>query len=102
MNYHNRVAVLVVTISTFLILGMGMFRLRLESDPENLWVSHSSDGYKQEQDFNNQFGAFFRTEQIILAQEEASAANIFVHDHLHSLYFLLSLINKQSTTFENR
>lgn len=52
--------------------------------------------------FNNQYGAFFRTEQIILAQNGEKEKNIFDHDHLYSLYFLLSLINKKSIMYQGR
>ena len=54
-----------------LFLGtLGMLNIRLETDPQNLWVSHDSTGYQQEMNFNQQFGAFFRTEQIIMAQNQ--------------------------------
>jgi len=47
-----------------------LLSLRLETDPQSLWVSHNSLGYEQEMNFNDQYGAFFRTEQIILAQND--------------------------------
>ena len=101
-NYHNRMVVLIASLSVSLFFAVGLFNLRLETDPEKLWVSEESIGYQQEQDFNRQYGAFFRTEQIILAQDELQEANIFDHDHLKTFYFLLSLINKKSVTFEDR
>ena len=69
-NYHHRLIVLIASVSISLFFAVGMFNLRLETDPEKLWVSEESIGYQQEQDFNEQYGAFFRTEQIILAQDE--------------------------------
>jgi len=53
-------------------------------------------------DFNDKFGAFFRTEQIIMAQDDDADRNIFTHDHLYSFYFLLSLINKKTVVQEGR
>ena len=60
-NNSNRVPILIASIFITLALGMGMLNLRVETDPQNLWVSHDSIGYEQEMDFNNQYGAFFRT-----------------------------------------
>ena len=62
----------------------------METDPQSLWVSQSSIGYEQEMNFNEQYGAFFRTEQIILAQNNGAEINIFDREHLTSLYFLLT------------
>jgi Niemann-Pick C1 protein len=53
-------------------------------------------------DFNSNFGAFFRTEQIIMAQNGDKDSNIFTHDHLYGLYFLQSLINTKSVVREGR
>lgn len=92
-NYKNRGIVVMGTVAVFLIFSLGMLNVRLESDPQNLWVSHDSPGYQEEQDFNQHFGAFFRTEQIIMAQNEDRQANIFTHQHLYGFYLLLSLVN---------
>lgn len=67
-NYHNRAIVITGTITVFLLFSLGLLNMRLETDPQSLWVSHDSEGYHQETNFNNNFGAFFRTEQIIMAQ----------------------------------
>ena len=92
-NYKNRGFIVMGTLSLFLIFSLGMLHIRLETDPQNLWVSHDSIGYEQEMDFNSQFGAFFRTESIIMVQNNEAQDNIFTHRHLYGLYFLLSLIN---------
>lgn len=76
-NYKNRAIVTMGTIAVFLIFSLGMLNIRLESDPQNLWVSHDSIGYQQEMDFNQKFGAFFRTEQIIMAQNNDAQLNIY-------------------------
>jgi hypothetical protein len=49
------------TLTIFLIFSLGLINIRLETDPQNLWVSQDSTGYLQEMDFNAKFGAFFRT-----------------------------------------
>ena len=60
--------VIVTSITFTLVCAIGLLNIRLETDPQNLWVSQGSTGYEQEMNFNDQYGAFFRTEQIILAQ----------------------------------
>jgi Niemann-Pick C1 protein len=67
-NYNNRAIVVVGTLTIFLLFSLGLVNIRLETDPQELWVSHDSIGYTQEMNFNENFGAFFRTEQIIMAQ----------------------------------
>jgi hypothetical protein len=56
------------TLTVFIVFAVGLVNIRLETSPQSLWVSQDSIGYQQELDFNNNFGAFFRTEQIIMAQ----------------------------------
>jgi len=56
------------TLTIFVVFAIGLVNIRLETDPQSLWVSHDSIGYEQETNFNDNFGAFFRTEQIIMAQ----------------------------------
>jgi Niemann-Pick C1 protein len=56
------------TLTITIIFSVGLLNIQLESDPQSLWVSKDSIGYEQEMDFNEHYGAFFRTEQIIFAQ----------------------------------
>jgi Niemann-Pick C1 protein len=52
--------------------------------------------------FDAQYGAFFRTEQIILAQNNQTERNIFDKTHLFSFYFLLSLLNNKTISHVGR
>ena len=45
-NNKNRCIILIFTLSTTILLGLGLLNIRLETDPQSLWVSHSSQGYK--------------------------------------------------------
>jgi Niemann-Pick C1 protein len=101
-NYRHREIVVIASITFTLVCAVGLLSLKMETSPQNLWVSPSSLGYEQEMNFNDQYGAFFRTEQIILAQNDLKENNIFDHDHLYSLYFLLSLINKKKIMYNER
>jgi predicted RND superfamily exporter protein len=44
-NYQNKGIVIIATIVFTLICSIGLINLRLEIDPQNLWVAHSSIGY---------------------------------------------------------
>lgn len=52
---------IIASIALTIVCSIGLLSLKMEVDPQNLWVSHSSIGYEQEMNFNNQYGAFFRT-----------------------------------------
>lgn len=54
------------SIITFL-LSLGMFKLQLETNPVNLWVSPKSDAFIQKQKFDESFGPFYRTQQLIIS-----------------------------------
>ena len=41
-NFKNRGIVVMGTLSLFLIFSLGMLNIRLETDPQELWVSHDS------------------------------------------------------------
>ena len=45
-NNKNRLIVIIFTLATTILLGLGLLNIRLETDPQSLWVSHSSQGYK--------------------------------------------------------
>lgn len=60
----------VFMLTVTIIFGLGILNLELETDPQGLWVSHDSEGYQQEMYFNDNFGAFFRTNQLVVTQTE--------------------------------
>jgi Niemann-Pick C1 protein len=100
MKVSERLAGMLVRYSSQVLLGwlaltavlsLGLVNVKIESDPENLWVSKDSTTYKQQQQFKDRFGAFFRTEQLLLVQK-SGRANVFNKTYLYSLYLLQSLI----------
>lgn len=102
LNYRHRGLVIIASVVLTLACSVGLFSLRMETDPQSLWVSQDSVGYHEEVNFNEQYGAFFRTEQIMLVQNGGKEDNIFDAGHLTSLYFLQTLINKKTVKYENR
>lgn len=52
-----------------LVLSSGLFWLKLETNPINLWVSPEEPAFKDLQYFENHFGEWFRIEQIIISSQ---------------------------------
>ena len=46
--------------------GLGLIKAQLQTDPIALWVSPSSAVWKDKQYFDDTFGPFYRTEQLII------------------------------------
>lgn len=72
--------------------------MRLETDPQNLWVSHDGRTYKQQDYFNQNFGAFFRTNQLIISHKNPNeTTNLFDIPYLLEMYYLVKTIRTRST-----
>ncbi|CAI4053607.1 hypothetical protein SKDZ_16G2600 [Saccharomyces kudriavzevii ZP591] len=62
----------ILTATAFSILAFGFIIFQygtLETDPINLWVSKNSEKFKEKEYFDNNFGPFYRTEQIFVVNE---------------------------------
>uniref|UniRef100_A0A915NUY8 Niemann-Pick C1 N-terminal domain-containing protein n=1 Tax=Meloidogyne floridensis TaxID=298350 RepID=A0A915NUY8_9BILA len=55
-----------------LIASSGIGMIRLTTDPVELWSSPGSDAREQKEFFDNNFGPFYRTEQIIIVPKDQS------------------------------
>jgi Niemann-Pick C1 protein len=97
----HRLELVVLWVAVTLLLSFGALNVRVETDPESLWVSRQSQGFKEQQYFKEAFGAFFRTEQLMFIQK-AGDANIFNKQHLYSLYLLQSLVEGRTAAREGR
>lgn len=51
------------------LLSLGIFRLELEQSPVKLWVSPSSIEYQEKQFYDDNFGPFYRSEQVYLVND---------------------------------
>lgn len=63
--------VIVIGISTIIVfaLSLGSLRLQLEQNPINLWVSSNSVEYQEKAYYDENFGPFYRSEQVYLVNE---------------------------------
>jgi Niemann-Pick C1 protein len=63
------------TVLTFTVIITGTLSSsiflfgQLERNPVNLWVSQNAEAYKQKQFFDENFGPFYRTEQVFIVDE---------------------------------
>ena len=57
------------------VLSLGLLRTALEIDPVKLWVSPSSSEFIEKQYFDENFGPFYRTEQVYLVNETGPVLN---------------------------
>ncbi|EGW32628.1 uncharacterized protein SPAPADRAFT_138206 [Spathaspora passalidarum NRRL Y-27907] len=57
------------TLLITVLLSLGLFKLDLETNPINLWVSPQEPALKNQQFFESSFGEWFRIEQIIISSK---------------------------------
>ncbi|RCK63902.1 Niemann-Pick type C-related protein 1 [Candida viswanathii] len=57
------------SLAVAVLLSLGLFNLRLETDPVKLWVSPQDQAYKNQQYFDANFGEWFRIEQVIVSSK---------------------------------
>lgn len=62
-----------ITITTSIIfiglLSLGWLRFAVETDPVKLWVSPTSAAAQEQEFFDNNFGPFYRSEQVFLVND---------------------------------
>ncbi|ODV64049.1 sphingolipid transporter [Ascoidea rubescens DSM 1968] len=71
---HPWIIISVALAITFL-LSSGMFFIKLEKNPINLWVSSSAEAFKQKQFFDQNFGPFYKAEQIFIVNDTGPVLN---------------------------
>ena len=52
------------------ILGLGLMKYQITTDPVELWSSPSSQARQEKEYFDSNFGKFFRTEQMIFSVDK--------------------------------
>lgn len=62
-------AVIGTCLVSVLVLSLGILGFSLELSPVRLWVSSSSTEYQQKMFYDNNFGPFYRSEQVYLINE---------------------------------
>lgn len=63
---------LAISLLIGVLFSLGLFRLELEKDPVNLWVSPLEPALDQMKYFLNNFGEWYRIEQLIISSKNES------------------------------
>ncbi|XP_013629550.1 PREDICTED: Niemann-Pick C1 protein [Brassica oleracea var. oleracea] len=64
---RNPSLVLFISVAIVLALSSGLFRFKVETRPEKLWVGPSSKAAEEKKFFDSHLSPFYRIEQLILA-----------------------------------
>lgn len=64
---RNPTLVLCSSLAVVLLLCLGLFRFKVETRPEKLWVGPGSKAAEEKQFFDSNLAPFYRIEQLILA-----------------------------------
>jgi Niemann-Pick C1 protein len=60
-----------VSVFIVVLLSLGWINFMVETDPVRLWVAPDSDAAQEKQFFDDNFGPFFRAEQVFLINDTA-------------------------------
>jgi Niemann-Pick C1 protein len=63
---NNKINSLVLCFVITVIMGIGILNIKIVSNPQDLWVNKSLRTNKEQTEFNNRYGSFFRINQIIV------------------------------------
>ena len=98
-----------LTISSALficmIFSLGMINLKLQDDPQGLWVSQNSRGNLEQEYFNKHFGQFFRINQFILRTPDYiddSKVDLFEKPYLDVIYRIQSKMENAYVTYNSQ
>ncbi|KAK5103224.1 niemann-Pick type C- protein 1 [Lithohypha guttulata] len=64
------------------LLSLGWLKFAVERDPVKLWVSPDSEAAQEKAFFDDNFGPFFRAEQVFLVNDSAPDASVLNQDTL--------------------
>ncbi|KIW04293.1 uncharacterized protein PV09_04589 [Verruconis gallopava] len=86
---------IVTSIIIVALLSLGWLRFAVETDPVRLWVSPDSDAAKEKAFFDNNFGPFFRAEQVFLVGDQRSSSpSVMTYDNLKWWFDVEARVNR--------
>lgn len=94
-----------ITIGTNIIviglLSLGWLNFDVERDPVKLWVSPDSQAAQEKAYFDDNFGPFYRTEQVFLVNDSAPHAPVLSTDTLKWWFGVEDKISRMKTKDHN-
>lgn len=102
---HPLTAIL-ACVSVSIVCSLGLINLKLEDDPQALWVSPTSRGNKEQSYFREKYGAFFRTEQIIFkrrgSNERDRSIDLFKKPYLEMIYHIQTAMESDNLEYKGQ
>ncbi|KAL6768530.1 SSD3 [Auxenochlorella protothecoides x Auxenochlorella symbiontica] len=90
--------ILAATVTAAGLAALGLLALRIESDPERLWVGPGSQAAREQADYEASFGPFYRISQLILSTGEGGGP-ITTDSHLRTLFAMHELVDQLAAPY---
>eukprot|EP00826_Nyctotherus_ovalis_P043643 TRINITY_DN4619_c0_g1_i14.p1 TRINITY_DN4619_c0_g1~~TRINITY_DN4619_c0_g1_i14.p1 ORF type:complete len:176 (-),score=51.87 TRINITY_DN4619_c0_g1_i14:596-1123(-) len=91
--------VLTAFVCITIVGSLGLINLKLEYDPQALWVSSSSRGNREQNYFKEKYGAFFRITQMVMKRKGSfdrdSSIDLFQKPYLEMIYHIQTAFEKE-------
>ncbi|AJV92974.1 Ncr1p [Saccharomyces cerevisiae YJM1419] len=98
-SVENPYKILITTVFSIFVFSFIIFQYAtLETDPINLWVSKNSEKFKEKEYFDDNFGPFYRTEQIFVVNETGP---VLSYETLHWWFDVENFITEELQSSEN-
>jgi Niemann-Pick C1 protein len=89
-----------------LIGSLGLINLKLEYDPQALWVSSTSRGNREQNYFKEKYGAFFRITQMIMKRkgryDRDDSIDLFQKPYLEMIYHIQTAFEQETLVHGDR
>jgi len=92
--------IIIAWLSISIIFSLGLINLKVESDPQALWVSPTSRGNKEQTYVKEKYGSFFRIDQVIMKRKgndkRDSSIDLFKKPYLEMLYHIQTALEGEN------
>ncbi|EFA84746.1 Niemann-Pick C type protein [Heterostelium album PN500] len=94
----------VIGLALLFVAGcsVGIMKIEIEQDPVKLWAAPTSRAVQEKNYFDEHFGPFYRTEQLIISLRNDTNANILSNDNLALLIELELHLMNLTAEFEGK
>ncbi|KAJ4829723.1 hypothetical protein Tsubulata_020732 [Turnera subulata] len=100
---RNPTLVLCFSLAIVLLLCIGLFRFKVETRPEKLWVGPGSKAAEEKEFFDRHLAPFYRIEQLILAtlpdREHGKMTSIVTDDNIQLLFDIQDKVDALRANF---
>ena len=72
----------------------GLFKLEITNDQDDLWVNKEGDLYKEQKVSDNNFGAFFRAEQVIFRARGGVDRDLIQTQYLEEVFWFQEIAKR--------